>query len=208
MGNTNIFFGDSHIAGNAGVSSTQTWPNIYCTALGKTIVNDAVAGTTMTSGLGRTTFDITQVPTYVSATHNYIFICYGTNDSNLGGTASAYASAYNTAVNAVIAKGWPSPQIVISIDYYPSADLTTLQGFVTALQAVSVSTSCSFLDLFTPIYNDASKASYVQDTLHLNSTGQAVQAALAQTNIVAPTIPVTYTSSNSILLGVINLLNS
>ena len=111
-----IFFGDSITYGNelGPQQYTARWSTQYCQTFPTDELNDAYSGAAMTPGLnvGRPVFDINQVPAYQSK-YRHIFVSYWVSDVIYGGTPAAYAAATTTAVNGIIAKGWPAAKIIL-----------------------------------------------------------------------------------------------
>ena len=206
MGNTNVFLGDSLIEGALPLDASTRWTTVYSTAVGKVQDNRGIGGTTMQSGVGgRTTFDINNVPVYDSATHNLIFIAYGVNDSVFGGTSSAYGTATSTAVDGIIAKGWPSQSIVLVWSWYSGGSDATHSTWRNVLHNVAVVKSTLYLDFSAPIIADPNKASYNADGIHPNVAGAQKFAALAQTNI--ENYIATITASKGSILNIILNMN-
>lgn len=196
--NTDLFFGDSITFGNElyQLQYTDRWSKQYTTAVNTIEGNYAESGASMIPGLvgGCPSFNITGVPSY-SPGYEHIFVSYWVNDYLYGATSSAFATATGSAVDGIIAKGWPANKIVLCFNYLPESPGTWVNmthakalEWLGALRSVQQAKGTSFLDFYSLIYNRADKATYTEDLVHPSAAWNAIMKDLALTNIETPSV--------------------
>lgn len=200
-----VFFGDSITFGNelGLLQFTARWSTQYCTAVPTDELNEARSGASMaTNAYNRPVFDINDVPVYQSS-YRHIFVSYWVNDYLYGSTPAAFAAATTTAVNGILAKGWPAAKIVLCFNYLPDSpntwiDMTNAkaQQWLAALRGVQQAKGTSFLDFYTLINNRPDKATYSPDLIHPTAAWNTIMKQYAQTNIESPSssLPVSIVS--------------
>ncbi|HVF96590.1 MAG TPA: GDSL-type esterase/lipase family protein [Flavisolibacter sp.] len=190
-----VFFGDSITFGNelGPQQYTARWSTLYCNAVPTNEINESRSGASMAPNpFGRPVFNINDVPAYQPA-FRHIFVSYWVNDYLYGTTPAAYATATTTAVNGIIAKGWPAAKIVLCFNFLPESNIewpymthAKAQQWLSALRGVKQAKGTSFLDFYTPIYNRPDKGSYSGDWIHPTLAWNAIMEQYAETSIEGP----------------------
>ena len=202
-----VFFGDSITFGNelGSAQYTARWSAQYCVGVSSIERNFAASGASMIPGLvgGRPSFDINDVPAYQSSS-NHIFVSYWVNDFLYGANPNAFAGQTLSAVNRILAKGWPAEKIVLCFNYLPESGPTTWPylthtialEWLAALRSVQQSKGTSFLDFYTFVYNHPDKGTYSGDGIHPTAAWNTIMKDFALTNIEPPnpSLPVTLQS--------------
>lgn len=167
-------FGDSNTVGQ-GVNSYLL--NL-ASRLGVADLNLGISGSRLTalnadSGITRW---LSQIPTKPYT--DYIVIQYGTNDVLGGVPSSTYATALNTLVSGLIAKGYaPSKICICSVMYLGTTTaggqrVTELNAYRTEVENVKNTYGTKYFDLLQDFRDNGGDLNMQADGVHANATGQ------------------------------------
>lgn len=169
-----VGFGDSNMTATGGGTAL---PVSLGTSLSLAPLQLGLSGTLFTSGTnngnGRYSSQIITKP-YTDK----IVIQYGTNDVSAAVSAATYSPLFDTMISTLISSGYsPNNICICSIPYQQSgANASLLDDYQTALSNIATTYGTKYYNLLQAM-RDGGGNSLLNDTVHLNSSGNSLWAA-------------------------------
>jgi hypothetical protein len=117
------------------------------------------------------------VPNYNAAIYGDIWVWYGTNDANSGGTdITTFPSVYINCVDTLLLnRGWPASHIIlVSPTYGSSVNNPRLKIYTDTIRYVANATGVKYVDLFDYMAANGGLSLVSGDSIHPNNNGYYV----------------------------------